>query len=143
MIKKRLISLTLLIYLFSSTSCGVILYPERQGQTGGKVDPAVALFDAVGLLLFIVPGLIAFAIDFHQGTIYLPNSRAAIDAGGDEYQAVKVNGPMTIESIEAALEQELGFPINIEDERAYVMRLDSIEEMAIPAMAFYSATRTL
>jgi hypothetical protein len=56
-----------------STSCGILLYPERRGQPpGGRLDPGVVLLDAAGLLLFVVPGLIAFAVDFSTGAIYLP-----------------------------------------------------------------------
>lgn len=52
--------------------CGTILYPERRGQPAGRLDMGVVLLDAVGLLLFFVPGVIAFAVDFNNGTIYLP-----------------------------------------------------------------------
>ena len=54
------------------TSCGTLLYPERRGQTGGRIDPGVAILDGVGLVFFIIPGIIAFAIDFADGAIYLP-----------------------------------------------------------------------
>ena len=65
-----------LVLVFSQVSCGTLLYPERQGQTSGRLDPAVVVLDGVGVLLYLIPGLVAFAIDFHQGTIYLPNSSA-------------------------------------------------------------------
>src|SRR4030067_3820528 len=55
-----------------SAGCGTIMYPERRGQKAGKIDVAVAALDAVGLLFFIIPGVIAFAVDFNNGTIYLP-----------------------------------------------------------------------
>jgi len=67
---SNLLSLTLLT---QSISCGTLLYPERIGQTRGPLDPAVVALDAVGLLLFVVPGAIAFAVDFYNGTIYLPS----------------------------------------------------------------------
>ena len=53
-------------------ACGTILYPERRGQTSGRYDADVVLLDAAGLLLFIVPGVIAFAVDILTGAIYLP-----------------------------------------------------------------------
>ncbi len=52
--------------------CGILLYPERRGQTSGRYDADVVLLDAAGLLLFIVPGVIAFAVDILTGAIYLP-----------------------------------------------------------------------
>jgi hypothetical protein len=36
------------------------MYPERRGQKPvGLIDPAIAVLDALGLRLFIVPGVIA------------------------------------------------------------------------------------
>ena len=58
-------------------ACGTLFYPERRGQIDGKLDPVVFALDAVGLLLYIVPGLIALGIDFTTGAIYLP--------GGERY----------------------------------------------------------
>lgn len=58
-------------------ACGTLFYPERRGQIDGKLDPVVFALDAVGLLLYIVPGLIALGIDFATGAIYLP--------GGETY----------------------------------------------------------
>lgn len=55
-----------------ATGCGTILYPERRGQPSGQLDWGVVLLDGVGLILFFVPGLIAFAVDFATGAIYLP-----------------------------------------------------------------------
>ena len=48
------------------------MFEERVGQGPGKIDPNVVIFDGIGLLFFVVPGLIAFAVDFSTGAIYLP-----------------------------------------------------------------------
>src|SRR6185436_15593086 len=56
--------------------CGTLIHPERRGQSSGRIDPAIAILDGIGLLLFIIPGLIAFAIDFATGAIYLPGTAA-------------------------------------------------------------------
>lgn len=70
---SRLIALTLAATIpFISTSCGTLLYPERRGQPRGTIDPGVLLLDAVGLIFFVVPGLVAFAVDFATGAIYFP-----------------------------------------------------------------------
>lgn len=60
-----------------TTSCGTIIYPERRGQNAGKVDVGVAVLDGLGLLVFLIPGVIAFAVDFATGAIYLPPSSSA------------------------------------------------------------------
>lgn len=144
MLRRLIISISLVAYLLSTTACGVVLYPERQGQKGGKIDIAVAFLDGIGLLLWIVPGLVAFAVDFHQGTIYLPNSQAAIDAGEPEYREVKFEfdeeKPMSVDQLESVLQRELGFPIDLEDERAFVMEIDSLERQGFPALALYKNT---
>jgi hypothetical protein len=49
------------------------MHPERRNQPpGGGIDWSVFALDAVGLLLFFIPGVIAFAVDFTTGAIYLP-----------------------------------------------------------------------
>lgn len=57
--------------------CGTVFYPERKGQQGGSIDPVVAIANGVGLLFFILPGVVAFAVDFNNGSIYLPGGKQA------------------------------------------------------------------
>ncbi|MEO8497199.1 MAG: hypothetical protein ABI614_19170 [Planctomycetota bacterium] len=59
----------------ATVGCGTLLYPARKGQPAGRLDWGVVALDAVGLLFFFVPGVIAFAVDFNNGTIYLPPER--------------------------------------------------------------------
>lgn len=79
-----------------SFGCGTIMHPERKGQVSGRIDPGIAVLDGIGLLFFILPGVIAFAVDFTNGTIYLPGGKkgAAIerlrfDPRGDAKEAVE------------------------------------------------------
>lgn len=58
-------------------ACGTVFYPERKGQVNGRIDPVVAIANGIGLLFFVVPGVIAFAVDFTTGAIYLPGGRRA------------------------------------------------------------------
>jgi len=78
----------------SITGCGTILHPERRGQgrASGDIDWRVAGLDAAGLLLFFVPGVVAFAVDFHQGTIFLPSGGMA-GLGKEPEQLVARNFP--------------------------------------------------
>jgi hypothetical protein len=72
--------ITLLVVLFImlwTTSCGTIIYPERRGQGAGKIDVGVAVLDGIGLLVFFIPGVVAFAVDFATGAIYMPPSSSA------------------------------------------------------------------
>ena len=61
-LKSGFLSLALLTAMLVS-SCGTILYPERQGQKGDKVDVNVVLMDGIGLFFFLVPGIIAFVVE--------------------------------------------------------------------------------
>jgi hypothetical protein len=62
--------------------CGMILHPERRNQPpGGSVDWSVVALDGLGLLLFFIPGVIAFAVDFSTGAIYLPPTQGYGDNG--------------------------------------------------------------
>lgn len=69
---KQLTTLLLVAGVMHLSACGYFLYPERRGQDEGQIDTAVALLDAAGLLIGIIPGVIAFAVDIATGTIYLP-----------------------------------------------------------------------
>ena len=60
------------VFVLNLASCGTLIYPERRGQKSGQFDIGVVLMDAIGLFFFIVPGLLAFAVDFSTGAIYLP-----------------------------------------------------------------------
>ncbi len=72
--KKRLLCLPLAASLLWATpSCGTLLHADRQHQEHScRLDPNVLILDGLGLLLYVVPGLIAFGVDFYTGAIYLP-----------------------------------------------------------------------
>ncbi|MCW8128108.1 hypothetical protein [Microbulbifer halophilus] len=79
-VKRGVAASCLLVLMMNLTACGYFLYPERKGQTGGRVDPAVVVLDGAALLFGILPGLVAFAVDFTNGTIYLPSGgSSAVD----------------------------------------------------------------
>lgn len=84
---KALAVIFTVILTIQLSGCGLVLHPERKGQRGGNLDPAIAVLDAVGLLLFVVPGLIAFGVDLYYGTIYLPGTALNLDE--DELNMLK------------------------------------------------------
>jgi hypothetical protein len=81
MLKKVMWSIIGVTFLCGTLSCGTIIYPERRGQRTGRIDVGVALLDGVGLLLFVIPGIVAYAIDFSTGAIYLPGTAPRVDSG--------------------------------------------------------------
>lgn len=60
------------VALFSS-GCGSLMHSERVGQPHThQIDWKVAALNGLGMLFFFVPGVVAFAVDFYTGAIYLP-----------------------------------------------------------------------
>lgn len=89
------------------TACGTIFYPERRGQISGQIDPGVAILNGIGLLIYIIPGLIAFGVDFATGAIYLPNGKYSV-APDTLQQAVDADGEVDTAMLQQILKQELG-----------------------------------
>ena len=70
-LRKALSVVVLLSLLSMFTSCAFFLYPERRGRTAGHVDVPCLILDCAGLLFGILPGVIALAVDFSSGAIYV------------------------------------------------------------------------
>jgi hypothetical protein len=113
-----ILALTMIVNL---ASCGTILYPNRQGQKVGQIDPAVAILDAVGLLFFIIPGVIAFAVDFSNHTIYLPGGHSS-----HRYTQIRVDQKMDMASIEKVIRAETGRSVSLQQSNVQAVRLDSL-----------------
>lgn len=113
--------------------CGLILYPEREGQAkSGRIDPTVAILDGVGCLFFLFPGLIAFAVDFHEGTIYLPPSETA---GAQQWRTVAMPaGALSAEAIERTVQAQTGTRVSLADPELRAWRLGSPSDLPVTAM---------
>ena len=119
------------ILILQQTGCGTIFWPERKGQPSGRLDPKVVALDAVGLLLFFVPGVIAFAVDFNNGTIYLPPGQQA-DSGEsrDPWTAVRTaSAQPTAAEIEEVLKQRTGKSVKLQSGNYRVGRIESTEDL--------------
>lgn len=104
---KKVLSLIVVSALvLQLAACGTILYPERKGQVSGKIDVGVAVLDGIGLLFFIIPGVIAYAVDFTNGTIYLPGTASVdgVDGQFSDWASIKIpEENMTRNGIEAII----------------------------------------
>lgn len=105
-----LLSTTLVTQL---TACGTVFYPERRGQISGEIDPGVAILNGIGLLFYVIPGLIAFAVDFTTGAIYFPDERYSI-APERLRQAVDADGQVDQARLQSILQQDLGMDIPLQ-----------------------------
>ena len=96
-ILNALIAVTLVTNIYA---CGTILYPERKGQLDGRLDVGVVVLNSLGLLLYFIPGVIAFAVDFSNGTIYLPGGvSSTLDADELELLADKSASDLQLQAI--------------------------------------------
>lgn len=123
------ISVMLIIQL---VGCGYFLYPERRGQKSGRIDPGVAILDGLGLLLFIVPGVIAFAVDFTNGTIYFPRGsrRSFMSPGAENTVAIRVNpADLNEKMIEEIVRKQAGCSIRFDRRNVEVYQLDGSENI--------------
>ncbi len=100
---SALLTLTLTIQL---TACGTVFYPERRGQISGEIDPGVAILNGIGLLFYIIPGVVAFAVDFTTGAIYFPDARYSL-APERLNEAADASGQVDPLALKAILQEDL------------------------------------
>jgi hypothetical protein len=131
MIKGCLTITVIGAFLLQITACGTIIYPERKGQVGGKVDVGVAILDGLGLLLFIIPGVIAFAVDFSNGTIYLPPGQTSLleDTDSKNLSSLHIDkDKMNLQEIESVVSENTGINFDMDDQRIQIVELNKITE---------------
>ena len=119
------------ILVLQLAGCGTIMYPERKGQKGGKIDAGVAILDGIGLLFFLIPGIIAFAVDFNNGTIYLPGT-AKNSLGLDDMKQVKFDPKQSSPaSIERIIQEETGHTVTWRHPDLEITKLGSTDDMMV------------
>lgn len=113
------------ILAFELSGCGSILYPERNGQrAGGPLDVGVVILDGIGLFFFVIPGVIAYAVDFINHTIYLPHGRSS-----RKLVQIHIDGKMDQAAVEDALQKATGKSINLDQQEMKATRLNSTYEL--------------
>jgi len=106
--KKIATFLLNLILIMQISSCGTIFYQDRHGQKSGKIDVNVALLNGIGLLFYIVPGVIAFIVDYQTGAIYLPNRKTSYLNVEELHNTISVNQNIHLNKLEILLSKETG-----------------------------------
>ena len=85
--------------------------------------------DAIGILFYVIPGLIAFGIDFATGAIYYPGGHTAQVDPAKLQQAVSPDGKVDNLKLQAILETELGQRLPLDDPRL-IQHRGSVEQLA-------------
>ena len=123
------------IFLLQTTACGTILHPERKGQKTGKIDPGIAILDGLGLLLFVIPGVIAFAVDFTNGTIYLPGGRNSLlddENTPKPLRAIRLpEEKVSKDLITAVVRDATGTPFDMNTDNLHVYKVAGINEIML------------
>jgi hypothetical protein len=110
--------------------CGTLMYPERRGQRGGSIDAGVAILDGLGLLFGIIPGVIAFAVDFSNGTIYLPSRMRMGYLDMKNIKEVKFDPKHTsLAKLESIIKSETGCQVRFNQENIRLSKLRSLKDM--------------
>ncbi len=89
-------------------------------------DIEVVLLDGIGLFFFIIPGVIAYAVDFNNGTIYLPHGKASSIENLDIKNMTAINvgkESLTNEKIKTIVAKSVGH--NVDNSQAQVYKVDN------------------
>jgi hypothetical protein len=111
------------------SSCGTILYPDRAYQKErGTLDPAIAVLDGIGLLFGIIPGLVAFAVDFTTGAIYFPAGHEPGDEERTIFDQVDAEAKLDKREIERILALHTGINVDLNSCGLRTMRIASLHQ---------------
>lgn len=113
------------------SSCGTILYPDRSRHnqgSHGNIDPGVVAMDAAMCIFFLIPGLIAFAVDFSTGAIYYP---ARSGKERTIFDRADYKGKIGEDEIEQFVRNQTGVEdFKLEEATVLTAEMDSIEQFA-------------
>jgi hypothetical protein len=129
-LKRSVVGSLLTVLLLELTACGTVFYPERKGTVSGEIDPVVAIGDAVGLLFFLLPGVIAFAVDFTNGTIYLPHGKHS-QLTPEELKNVQRAGKLNDAEFNRVMSDKLGMQVDVQARGVHKQQLSSLSDLAL------------
>jgi hypothetical protein len=109
------------------TSCGTVIYPDRSYQKErGAIAPSIVLLDAIGLFFFIVPGLVAFAVDFTTGAIYFPAEHEPGERERMIFDQYDAETKLDRKEIERIVARKTGKQIDLAGDDVRVMELQDL-----------------
>ena len=74
-VTRRIAPVLAVTLAVESASCGTVIHPGAHVAEphSGALDPSIVVLDGLGVLVFWVPGVVAFIVDFSTGAIWLPD----------------------------------------------------------------------
>lgn len=134
-----------------ATGCGSLLHRERCGHPHShQLDWKIVAMNGLGLILFFVPGVVAFAVDFYTGAIYLPpehvhppygalpkaaesqltsTEHQAPQQTSDAFRRVVLTGKqLELADIEKAVSEEIGQSFSLRSDQSRVSQLTQIDQ---------------
>lgn len=109
------------------SSCGTIIYPDRVNQKErGDLDFIVVGLNAAGLLFFLVPGIVAFAVDFGTGAIYFPEDHKKGRRENTFFDKIDSQVKLDQQEIERIVGEKAGRKIDLNHEDVQAMRLNDL-----------------
>jgi len=145
--KSKVLSAVLSVMVLYIASCGTILHPERKGQKSGEIDTKIAIYDAIGLIFFLIPGIVAFAVDFSNGTIYLPPGEEKSSSmvpiyDLDKMIAIKTGKKnLTEDDIESVIKEYTGKTVDISSPNVVFKRIEGEKNIKKLSVAMRSKNR--
>jgi len=111
------------------SSCGTIIYPDRSYQEGrGNLDPAIVILDGIGLFFFIIPGLVAFAVDLTTGALFFPADHTHGDQERTIFDQHDTSEKPTREEIEQGVALKTGKTIDLTKDHVRAMELQGLHQ---------------
>ena len=109
------------------SGCGTIIYPDRAYQKKrGGLDPAIVILDGIGLFFFIIPGLVAFAVDFSTGAIYFPSGHEPGDRERTIFDPYDAEVKLDQKEIERAVKLKTGKDVVLTADNVQVAELENL-----------------
>lgn len=83
--RNRLLTAVVIgLVLVSSSGCGTLLYPARMdAKPSTRLDTRVVILDCLWLVVGIIPGAVALAVDFITGAAYFSEDEVELSAGDE------------------------------------------------------------
>ena len=89
----------------------------------------MAVLDAIGLLFYVIPGLIAFGVDFATGAIYFePGKTAQVDPA-KLHEAIGADGKVDNAKLQTIIQKETGRSLPLDDPRMIQFK-GSVQQLA-------------